>query len=186
MTAEIFFREIRTPLRGLQLVVATLLLSAAVYSGLVVLAVGIYPFDLAITTVWGTGLIVLLVLPLLVARAIVPAKIVDTGLREIAAGEWELGARLGSRADDLIRRTGDVGRLWRLYTTQALVSTLLVAGAAITSLTAYVLDPSAPPLALGTVLVVAISSHFPTRSLVARWMAIHLHAIDDLRGPLRN
>jgi hypothetical protein len=169
MTAETFFREIRTPLRGLQLIVATLLVATAIYSGVVLLGVGIYPFDLALTTFRSTGLIVLLVVPLLVARSILPGRMIDRGLRQIAAGQWEGGERPRSTTDALIQRTGDVGRLWQLFTTQALAGTMLVVIAAIVSLTTYAFAPSAPPLALGTLFVVGISSH--------------LHAIDALREP---
>jgi hypothetical protein len=178
MNADTFFNEIHAQLRALQLVVGTLLLTAAIYSGMVVLGVGIYPLHLAITTVFGTGMVVLLVAPLLVARAILPTQITHTGMIGIIGGRWNPKVRPGCHTDRFIQRTGDVARLWYLFTTQTLVGAGLVAAAALTSLTLYVIAPSAPPLALGTILVVAISSHFPTKPIVARWMAIHLRALD--------
>lgn len=181
MTKEAFFLEIRRSLRGLQLVVGTLLLATAIYSWIVVLLVGIYPPDLAITTVLSMGLIVVLVVPLLIARAILPGKMIDQGVRRIAAGDWADDALPGSATDELILRTGDAGRLWQLYMTQTLVGSSLVTAAGIASLSAYMVDPSMPPLALGTLLVVAISSHFPTKPIVARWLAIYLRVLEVLR-----
>ena len=185
MGAELFFREVRTPYRGLQLVVGTILVAVAVYSGIVVQWVGIYPLDLPLTKVLGLALIVAIVVPLLAARAIIPGRMVDRGLRQIAAGRWVGKERSGSPTAHLIDRTGDVGRLWLLFSEQSLLGALLVGGAAFASLTAYVIDPSAPPLALGTILVVATSSHLPTKPIVTRWMAMHLHAVDLIRQQSR-
>jgi hypothetical protein len=181
MTVDVFYREVGSFYRGLQVVTVTLLFATAIFSFAALLYVGIDPIHLPWTTLRSTGLIVLVVVPLLAGRVWVPNKIMSRGLREVSSREWSWHVRSGSPTDRLIYRTGDVGRLWLLYSTQTLIGAFFVTAAAVASLLVYVVEPSIPPLALGTVLVIAVSAHIPTKPIVSRWMAIHLHVIDILR-----
>jgi hypothetical protein len=181
MAANAFFQEVGTFYRGLQVVTVTFLFATAIFSFVAVLYVGIDPVVLPWTTLKGTGLIVLLVVPLLAARVLVPEKIMSRGLREVSMREWSWPVRFGSPTERLIYRAGDIGRLWLLYSMQTLVGAVFVTLAAVASLVIFLIEPSIPPLALGTVLVVAVSAHVPTQPIVSRWMSIHMHIIEILR-----
>lgn len=185
MAVDAFYREVGRFYGGLKLITVTLMFAGAIFNFIVLLYVGIDPATLPWTTLKGTGLIALFVTPFLAGRVWVPNKIMSRGLREVSTLDWSWEIPPGSLTERLIYRTGDIGLLWQLYAAQTLAGALFITGATVASFLVYVIEPSIPPLALGSLLVIAISTHIPTKPIVSRWMAIHLHVVDILREQAR-
>lgn len=185
MAVDPFYRELGRFYGGLRLITVTLMFAAALFNFIVLLYVGIDPATLPWTTLKSTGLIVLLVTPFLAGRVWVPNKIMSRGLRNVASLDWPWEIRLGTPTGDLVYNTGDIGLLWQLYAAQTLAGALFVTAGAVAAFLVYVADPSIPPLAIGGVLVIALSTHIPTRPVVSHWLSIHLHVIELLREKAR-
>jgi hypothetical protein len=179
---ELFSRQLRT----LQVIIAAITIGAVLFMAIAAALrwtgqVDVPPGDPPIVT------IVLLILAVLagVAAFAVPAKLVDRQRRRIAAGTWTAGSggHQGS-ADiaDLLKRTGDTGKLWLVFHTKSLVGAAFLEAAAFTSIVAYLIHGH--PILLGVVaaiFVLLLAAQFPTEGRLDQWLDDQLRRLEQER-----
>ncbi|NQT15463.1 MAG: hypothetical protein HQ582_22085 [Planctomycetes bacterium] len=122
---------------------------------------------------------------MLLARAVVPARLVSTSRRKIAEGTWKLPKQTGGDSSmfspEFLAKTGDAGKLCSVFMMKTMVETSMLEGAAFFALVAYLIEGITLSLATATVLIVAVALHFPTRGRVVGWIERQLTLLDEQR-----
>jgi hypothetical protein len=113
----------------------------------------------------------------IVARLFVPAAIVRSGLRRIAAGTWAVATN-----PNVPVRATDEGRLAALYQTQLIIGSALLDGGAFANLVACMMTGHLVSWIMTGILWLGLVIDFPTRLGVERWIEDKLAWIRDERN----
>jgi hypothetical protein len=113
----------------------------------------------------------------IIARLIVPPRIVRQGLRQIAAGTWSPTAN-----PHVPLPTTDEGRLAAVYQVQMIVGSGLLEGGAFGNLVACMLTGHVVSWIMTGILWLGLVIDFPTRLGVERWIDDKLAWIRDERS----
>jgi hypothetical protein len=119
-------------------------------------------------------------LMMLAARSAIGPAMVNGIRRQIAKGTWKPRTKGGGPA--FPADATDADRLLSLFQTVTIVQCALPEGAAFMNLIAYIVDHQVWSLAIVAVLMLWMSSSFPTRDSVANWIGRQLELIELERG----
>lgn len=118
---------------------------------------------------------------MLATRAVIGPVIINANRQRIAHGTWQAPhAEDGSTA--FPADATDADRLLAVYQLVTIVQCALPEGAAFFNLIAYIVDHQVWSLAIVAVLMLWMSSPFPTRDGVANWIGRQLELIELERG----
>jgi hypothetical protein len=171
------------PTRTLQIIVGSLVIGCVVFGVVAVVALSPQnqrPDDrLPVMTYTAVAFTAMEIL----AWLIVPAMIVTSTRKRIAAGTWEPAGNRQPAAqwNDFIERTGDAGRLAALFQTKTIIGAALFEGVAFLSIVAYMSEQTGLSLGLAGVLTAGVAFHFPTRSRLVRWIERQLQIVEQER-----
>lgn len=123
-------------------------------------------------------------LVMLATRVVIGPVIINANRRRIANGTWQ-----APRAEDgstlFPSDATDADRLLAVFQLVTIVQCALPEGAAFFNLVAYIVDHQMWSLAIVGVLMLWMSSSFPTRDSVANWIGRQLELIELERGQPR-
>ncbi|MBI5760456.1 MAG: hypothetical protein HZA46_18230 [Planctomycetales bacterium] len=117
---------------------------------------------------------------MLIARQIVGVSMVNGIRRQIAKGTWQPPTKGGGPA--FPADATDADRLLSLLQTVTIVQCALPEGAAFFNLIAYIMSGHLASLATVAVLLLWMSSSFPTRDRVVNWIGRQLELVELERG----
>jgi hypothetical protein len=158
------WQERLTPvLRQLQMIVGSLVAGCTIFLAIALCvsvgrgAVGRPP--LLSYVALGSGVLVLL------ARAVVPQRIVAAGRQKILRQEGRNPARR-----DVRESASTLGRLLQLFATSTVVPSVMIEGTALLLLIAYVVEGWLPALIVAVVLIAVLALQMPTRARLIHWI----------------
>jgi hypothetical protein len=110
-------------------------------------------------------------------RMVVPRLLVASGRRKILRGHFSARvqpARFLPTRGDLIKRTGDAGRLAILFMDKTITGCVLLEGATFFLLLAFVVEGQMLAMWSAAVLILVMVAHFPTHAGVVGWIQSQL------------
>jgi hypothetical protein len=117
---------------------------------------------------------------MLIARQTMGVVMVNGIRRQIANGTWQPSTKGGSPA--FPADATDADRLLAVLQTVTIVQCALPEGAAFFNLIAYIVDGHVMSLGIVAVLLLWMSSSFPTRDRVVNWIGRQLELVELERG----
>jgi len=112
----------------------------------------------------------------LLARALIPPKIIGAGRQKILRQE----GRDAGRGDPL-DGPSIVGRLLQLFATSTIIPCAVIEGAILFLLVAYVVEGWPPALMAAVALIAVLALHMPTRSRAIHWIEDQLVLLEQER-----
>ena len=175
-SSEDLRQQLAGQVRVLQIIVAAITLSPAIFLG-VVLATppGAKPAGGNVSlTYLACGAAVAAVL----ARLVVPSLLVRSFRRQIAAGAWPPPSQTGNSP---AAPMSDAGKLAGVYTVSSIIAVAILEGAAFFLIVAFQAERHPWAASAAVLLVLMIAAHFPTRSRAAEWIETQLPRLDEDR-----
>jgi hypothetical protein len=118
---------------------------------------------------------------MLIARHVMGVVMLNGSRRQIANGTWQIPASRG-QVDSFPADATDADRLLAVLQTVTIVQCALPEGAAFFNVIAYIVDGRVASLVMVAVLLLWMSSSFPTRDRVVNWIGRQLELVELERG----
>lgn len=170
-------QRLEQQVRVLQIIVGALMFGVVSF-GVVAIVIGTGRQGDGDSPIWmiAAGFAVMM----LIARQIMGVSMVNSIRRQIAKGSWQPRNKGGVPA--FPADATDADRLLAMLQTVTIVQCALPEGAAFFNLIAYIINGHVASLLMVAVLLLWMSSSFPTRERVVNWIGRQLELVELERG----
>jgi len=128
-----------------------------------------------------TYAILAVIVPMVVARAVLRKRIAKTKRKEIAEGSCQQAPETIGKPSAVLKEHPEVAALAQVYMSTTVVGAALLEGAAMAATVAFLLEQAGPMLIVIALLIAGVGAHFPTLGQVVNWIERELEKVQQQR-----